>query len=336
MTEAELQEKRRMVAQFVAQKIVDRLESQTVQGREKGASVATVRQPELKDRAGALFDVLQAAYTDFTTHYVTWVAAAEKFGHCYKEAYEKFEKIREKQERADELPAEILFGVFVLCSAGALSSLSAIAKDRDFFAKMKEWQSEGIRDALKEGASKLIEGIGEPKKVSYNVSIDPLAFYLDLHNAVGEHAKSNADYLNKLVQAAKDYAIGKRPLDDLEEADPAEIDRVIQRWKLGQPLFHQAPDVPEKALTREIEIGLWAKWVQNLTRTHVFITKGEPAHETEYCGPGRFVEQEMKELNIASLPKLDWGTLWMSDAEIEKLIIWGKNWQPQHRFVLGQ
>jgi hypothetical protein len=335
MTEAELQEKRRMVAQHVAQKIVDKLASQDVQRRGKGAPAATVGQPELKDRASALFDVLQAAYTDFTTHYVTWVAAADRFGKCYKEAYENFENIREKQERSDELVADVMFSVFVACTAGTLSSLSAIAKDRDFLKKMKEWQSEGIRDTLKEGASKLIEGIAEPKKQSYNVSTDPLTFYVGLHNAIDEHAKSNADYLNNLVQAAKDYTIGTRPLDDLEETHPAEIDRDIQQWKQRQPLFHQAPDVPEEALTREVEIGLWAKWVRDLTQTDVFITKGEPGHVTEYSGPGRFVEQEMKRLNIGSLPKLDWGTLWMSDAEIEKLITWGKNWQPQHRFVLG-
>jgi hypothetical protein len=308
---------------------------QAAQRRREDTPAPTVGQQELRNRAGELFSVVQAAYTEFNTNYLTWVAAADAFGSCYKDAYEQFEEVRKKQERADKLVADIAFGVLIACTAGALASLSAIAKDQEFFKEMKEWQSEGIREALKEGASKLTEGIAEPKEESYSVSTDPLTFYLGLKNAVDQHAKSNAVYLNNLVQAAKDYTIEKRPLDDLKRTDPAEIDRKLQEWKRGQRLFHLAPEVPKEALTREIEIGLWAKWVQGLTHIHEIIGKGEPVEKTEYSDPGRFIERRMKDLKIASLPKLDWGTLWMSDDEIEKLITWGKNWTPEHRFVLG-
>jgi hypothetical protein len=306
-----------------------------------GTFVGPLTEEQESDRLRAarqLASHMQAAWIDAATQGNGWISAASDFGLCYKNAFDRHEEVRKKQEQADKLAADVAFGALMLVAGGALGSLATIAKNQDFFTTMPEWKADGILEIMKSGAGSAVEGIGRPEVGSHQVAMDPLTFYLDLRNAVDHQVAATTKHLNKYVQRYDQYVAGERPLHDLYDVDPTAIRNEINEWKSTQTLFKEPPKIDKEGLTRELEIGLWARWVPGL---HTVSRRTSPCSgltytRHSYSGPGRHVERRIRALSIADLPSdIDWGTLWMSDSDVQKLIAWGRGWTPGTTFDLG-
>jgi len=285
----------------------------------------------LRQRASTLFSVVQAAYTDVDTKGKKWSSTADRFGLCYKKAFDNHESVRLKQEAADQLAFDICFGVLSLCVGGALSSLATVAKSSNALKNATPWKVSGVTSIISGTIGKGVGGLKPAAKLP-DVSIDPLSYYLDLKSNVSTHIANESESLNSYVQLVKDIQIGNQPLSLMENVDPQKVDSELQKAKRASHLFREPGQIDEAGLIRELEIGLWANWVKKL-RYQVNTEnqyRGTTSTYTARDSPGGIVEKHVTALTGEDF---DFGW-WTTGSEVDIIVDWGHSWTPSQTFSL--
>jgi len=291
-------------------------------------------------RAQLLFDILQAAYTDLDAHAKKWETTAYEYGLRYKNAYDNHKNVIRKQEKHDALVHKLCFAVLTMVGVGTISVFSTwLQQGKELLEQIKINTFEDVvQVALDKALGFRVEFPSTP------ISVDPFKFYLGLQTNLSRLKESACSYLNRYVQWAKDVNINPDPYKYLflEWFDPEEFDWQVTLWKGGIKLFYDPPKISWNDFEKELEIGMWAKWAASTLIKPVkkTIRRGGPAaicrtYETEEVNdPGSIVEKRLDELGITKACGVgDWGW-WTTDAEVLKLVEWGRNWKPQHVFTI--
>jgi hypothetical protein len=285
----------------------------------------------LRQRASVLFSVVQAAYTDCDTKGKQWASTADRFGLCYKNAYDNHERVRKQQEAAEQLKADLCFAVLGLVVGGALSSLTTVAKNTNALKSATDWKVDGVTSVISGAIGKGVDSAKPTAKLP-SVSTDPLTYYLDIRSHVSTHVANEAEYLNKYVQLVKDIQIGNQPLSLMENVDPQKIDGKLQAEKQKSKLFRSPGQINQESLTKELEVGLWASWVKTL-RYKVTTQNAYRGTSNSYIqrdSAGGIVEQHLTNLTGEDFD-FGWYT---TDGEVDKMVNWGNKWSPSQTFSL--
>lgn len=288
------------------------------------------KEEELKGSADDLHDVLSTAYDEADSYGEKWKLSAETFGKCYHNAFDSYETTWEEQKRADKLATDIAFGVLTAVSGGVIGSLAKVAETSTYFSRMPDWQATGILDVMKGAAGQVVSGVSKPEPTSHAVPKDPGLFGTELMEAVRKHIVTAKDLLLKLEVRALEYKLGERPLQDLFSVDPVEVRKSIQAWKQTQNLFKEPPPIPEAELTKELEIGMWANWVQQLEYQRYIPLTG--IEWTDRDQPGLHVKNRLEHLGIPVAMRSAGrfagnpgeGSIELSMVDVAKLVAWGR------------
>ena len=299
--------------------------------------------PSLKDRADLIYKIYQSAYTDLDSHGKKWISASEKYGLSYKNAYDSHKKYLDKQEKYDALVRELCFSVLSVVSQGVLSGLSTAATHGKDFSRIKEVSINSIEDITQAGLDKTLGFVGKSSP-SKPVSTDPLKFYLQMQAKLSDHIQKESAILNKYVQWSKNLnrdVINKtnpKSYEFLHSVDTIAFDKKVDRWKKEIILFHDPKAIEQEPFTRELEIGMWAKWAQvtriyNIKRPICSVQMGECRDVTQRVvnDPGSIVEKRLDALGISKEAGVNWGN-WTFDSDVEKLVRWGRKWKPKRIF----
>lgn len=291
---------------------------------------------ELQNRANKVFGVFTAAHAEAVTRAIQWTALAEKYGLAYKQAYDTHEAVRAKQAKSDKLKADICMFVLGLATSGLMGAATTLIKANEVVKAIDAWKVAAITPVVTGSIKKGIDLAATPAGTVANISQDPLLFYLELKNAVSEQANLSVSTMNEYVQWAQQIQLDTdRQAVWMAEADPQEFKADVEEWKAQQPLFTKPGSFNADDLKKELEIGLWAQWVQQLHQVKKMYTCGGAIEYDDYTGPGGVVEKHLDELIPDVTKNISWGYFWTSDSQIKKLIDWGKGWKPSQTFKVG-
>lgn len=293
-----------------------------------------------KDRAADhLFTILIAAFADLKTNASEWELAAENFGLCYKKAYEGHVDAINAQNRNDQIKADLAFAVLSIVTQGAIAGLSTLAVRKEW-TTAPEWAVNSLEDTMQNIVG---ESLGTAKNLSPSrpVSSDPLEYYIQIKKQLHEHITWSLVFVNNWVQCAKKIKLRPDRYPSIETFNTEEFDNKIEIWKKTVRLFQPPPMIPEVALTRELEIGMWAKWAAGTlyrpASTREAIGEGGAYYSSyipeSFKSPGGKIEEHLKLLKIPNLDVESWGW-WTSEAEAKQLVTWGRNWTPDVRYNL--
>lgn len=314
--------------------------------------------PSIEKRADLLYTILDAAHHDLLDHASKWEAAAETFGKCYYNAYKTHEDTVHKQEKHVPLVKEIAFFIIEMVTQGAISAFSThLQRKEELEAQKKEspqnrpgWLVNSFEDIAQVTFGKILPSLKENKPIG-PVLKDPLYYYMQIKGLMANHFSNSSDFINNYVQWAKDVKIdvymgrSEKHLF-LESFDADDFDYKVNMWKAGLNLFNDPPSIPEKDLTEQLEIGIWAKWVvttldkrQNPTSPipEVYKSKkrSEPifgyTYSPPFIKPGGIVETRLCTLKINNV--CNFGTI-TKEYEIVELVEWGKKWKPTYKFEI--
>ncbi len=259
-----------------------------------------------------------------------WSSAARTLGSAYAFAYDTHKTAVLEAEKEAALKYELAFAVLSIVSAGALGWVGEAAQAGRLGEKAKNVMVAGLEDAVQEGVGQAI-GIIKTAVAPTNATVSqlPQVFQNDLENILDLQWDKVERYFTMLKQELWD-----RRLEAFDGVDLAELRGALDRWMQGNRFMNEPKQHDQKELADELERGIWAKWAQGLHRVvrRTYGGKGGVIIRDEpvFTAPGTPVEARLNTLGITKAAGIgeDFGW-WTSDAEVLKLVVWAKTFEPK-------